>query len=319
MKSTKYIVRVVCLTLLVVLLAACGKNSAVPDVDDAKTNKTEETNTYEAANGKMEIPKNPQRIVVVADSYVGHFLALGVKPIGIVDHAMQNKYFAGELEGIENVGDWTGLSVEKILELDPDLIIAFNDPEVYEKLEKIAPTVAINYGEKDYKEQLREFGKMIGKEAEADAWLKNWDEKINEVKPIVQEKVGDQTVALLSPYAKGIYAFGDSFARGGEIIYGEFELNAPEIIQKEAIESGTGWAELSLENLPEFAGDYIFTSAWGGDDADPEVVYGSSLWKNLPAVKNDKVFELDPNASYFNDPVSLEKQLDFIVESLTAE
>ena len=32
---------------------------------------------------------------------------------------------------------------------------------------------------------------------------------------------------------------------GGDIIYGEFDLKAPPIIQKEAIDSGKGWAKLS--------------------------------------------------------------------------
>jgi len=133
----------------------------------------------------------------------------------------------------------------------------------------------------------------------------------------VKAAVGDGTVSVLQPYAKGIYAFGHNFARGGEIIYGEFQLKAPPAVRKEAIDSGKGWASLSLEKTPDFAGDYIFTSPWTGDDADPEVVYGSSIWKNLPAVKNNRVFTLDRNGSLFNDPVSLEGQLEFIVESLT--
>ncbi len=40
-------------------------------------------------------------------------------------------------------------------------------------------------------------------------------------------------------------------------------LKAPPIIQK-AIDSGKGWAKLSLELLPQYAGDYIFISGWTG-------------------------------------------------------
>ncbi|MBS4209318.1 iron-hydroxamate ABC transporter substrate-binding protein [Bacillus sp. FJAT-50079] len=314
----KRLTSIIFIILMIGILAACGKTSDGKDSEEKVAGEVE-TITYSTVNGDIDIPKNPQRVVVVADSYVGDFLALGIKPIGVTEHAMQNTFFEGLLDGVESIGEDAGVNTEKILELDPDLIIAFNDPETYEQLSKIAPTVAINYGEKDYKEQLLEFGKMTGKEKEAEAWLKNWEEKINEVKPKVQEAVGDKTVAILTPFSKGIYAFGHSFARGGEIIYGEFGLKAPEPIQEAAIDSGQGWAELSLENLPEFAGDYIFTCPWSGDDADPEKVYGSSLWKDLPAVKNGNVFELDRAASYFNDPVSLEKQLDFIVESLTGK
>ncbi|WP_267879668.1 ABC transporter substrate-binding protein [Caldalkalibacillus mannanilyticus] len=69
--------------------------------------------------------------------------------------------------------------------------------------------------------------------------------------------------------------------------------------------------------MPEYAGDYIFTSAWSGDDSDPEVVYSSTIWQGLPAVKNHRVFKLDPQSSFYNDPVSLEAQLEFFVTSLT--
>ncbi|MFO1444031.1 ABC transporter substrate-binding protein [Bacillus sp. Bva_UNVM-123] len=323
MWNIKQFSKMVLVILFIGVLAACGettdKKSIEANQNVDESSQKNETVTYQAANGEIEYAKNPEKIVVVADSYVGHFIALGVKPVGISDYAMGNKYFEGELDGIESIGDASNPSVEKILEMNPDLIITFNGAELNEKLEKIAPTIAVNYGEKDYKEQLKEFGKIIGKEKEADAWLTNWNRKINESKAKVQEVVGDKTISILSPFSKGIYAYGHNYARGGEIIYGEFELKAPELVQKDAIDSGKGWTEFSLETLPEFAGDYIFTCPWQENNGDPEDFYGSSLWKELPAVKEGKVFELDTNAAFFNDPVSLDKQLDFIIESLTTK
>lgn len=40
------------------------------------------------------------------------------------------------------------------------------------------------------------------------------------------------------------------------------------------------------------------------------------LWKELPAVKEDRVIYLDGKAAPFNDPVSLDQQLEFIAASL---
>ena len=45
---------------------------------------------------------------------------------------------------------------------------------------------------------------------------------------------------------KEVYAYGATYGRGGEILYGELGLKAPELIQKEAID-GAGWTSLSLE------------------------------------------------------------------------
>ncbi|MFM9278025.1 iron-hydroxamate ABC transporter substrate-binding protein [Paenibacillus jiagnxiensis] len=310
--------------LMIGVLSACG-NASTPSAANSgesagNTNSTEasqsETITYKASNGVVEIPRNPKRVVEVADSYVGDLLVLGIKPVGVNQQALENPYFEGKLDGVANLGD--GQSFEQILELKPDLIIApgWADASVLESYSKIAPTVGIKFGELPLREQLREFGKMTGKEAEAEAWITAWDQKIAEVKPQVQAAIGDKTVSIIQPYAKGIYAFGHNYGRGGDIIYGELELKAPPIVQQQAIDNGQGWANLSLEKLPEYAGDYIFTNPWSGDDTDPSAVYESSLWKNLPAVKNNRVFRMNPKGDLFNDPVSLEAQLDIILDYL---
>lgn len=246
---------------------------------------------------------------MTADSYAGYPLALGIKPVGLSEFALSNQSFKGMVDGIENIGD--DESAEKILELSPDLIITFSSSENLENLEKIAPTIAIQYKDKNFKEQLREFGEILGKQEEAEEWIANWDKKIAEYKPLVQEQVGDRTVSILGIAEKEIYAYGDSYGRGGEILYGEFQLKAPDLIQKQAID-GEGWTSLSLETLSDYAGDYIFME----DNANFKKTAESTLWKELPAVKDNRVFTINENDSFFNDPISLDKQLDFIVEKL---
>ncbi|BBI33335.1 TroA family protein [Cohnella abietis] len=108
-----------------------------------------------------------------------------------------------------------------------------------------------------------------------------------------------------------VYAYGANFGRGGEILYGEFGLKAPKRIQKEAIEGTSGWASLSLEALPEYAGDYIFI-----EDSGSGVEVDNVVWKSLPAVNSNHVYAIDPAKFSFVDPLSLDKQLEFIVKSL---
>ncbi|WP_230986721.1 ABC transporter substrate-binding protein [Cohnella fermenti] len=261
------------------------------------------------------MPRNPRRIVAVAGAYVGHLLALGIEPVGAGGEAFDNDYLQGKLDGVENIGE--DVPLEKIVELNPDLIIIWNDQEAISSLSKIAPTVAIDYGT-PMREQLLEFGKMTGREAQAEAWIAAWDKQIAENKPSVEAAVGDRTVSIFDESsAKEFYAYG-AFGRGGDIIYGEFHLKAPPIIQKEAIDSGKGWAQLSLELLPEYAGDYIFISGWTGNE-NPEVVFEGPIWEGLPAVQNNRVFRNDGRGFVYSDPVSLEAQLKFVVDSLTGK
>ncbi len=268
--------------------------------------------TYSAVNGEVQIPKNPQKIVMVAGAFTGHLLALGLKPVGAGDESFNN-YTEGMLDDVVNIGN--DVPFERIIELQPDLIVVWNDPATIEKLSKIAPTVAVEYGI-PLREQLLDFGKMTGREEQAKAWIAQWDAKIAEYKPLVEQTVGDRTVSIFDTgSAKEFYAYG-SFGRGGDIIYGEFGLKAPPIIQKEAIDSGQGWAKLSLELLPEYAGDYIFISGWTGEENTAPVFEGS-IWDSLPAVQNNRVYHENSRGFVFSDPISLEAQLEFVVDSLT--
>ena len=303
-KSTKTSLLATLLVCFTLLFSGCATSN------HQTTTKTSEAQTeyvtYKASNGDIEIPKNPKRIIVLANSYAGYVLALGVKPIGLADFALKNPYFKGKVDGIESVGDEQ--SLEKITELNPDLIIAFNREGV-DKFEKIAPTVAITYGEKDYKEQLLEFGDMLNKKQEAEDWIAQWEEKIAKHKSEIQSIVGDRTVSIIGGGEKELMVFGENFGRGGEIIYEGFNLNMPPLIKEQAVDTKQGYAAVSLEVLNDFIGDYIFID--GQDVAD--YLSTSPLWKDLPAVKEKKMLILDTDASYFSDPVSLDGQLDEII------
>lgn len=278
----------------------------------AGTQTAGDTMTYHALNGDIIVPRNPERIVVIAGAFVGHLLALGIKPIGAASEAF-NSYTEGMLDGVEDIGG--DISYEKILDLQPDLIIIWNDPGEIEKLSQIAPTIAIPYG-KPVREQLIEFGKMTSREEQAQEWIKKWDEKIAYYKPLVEAAVGNKTVATFDASSRSeIFAYGQGFGRGGDILYGEFQLKAPSIIQKEAIDSGTGWARLSLELLPDYAGDFIIISGYS-EESSGESVFNGDIWENLPAVVNQDVFYENEKGFVFSDPISLERQLEFIVDCL---
>ncbi|RKN70701.1 iron-hydroxamate ABC transporter substrate-binding protein [Paenibacillus ginsengarvi] len=294
--------------------ASLSQHASSASSNGKETSGAAETVTYYAGNGNIQVPKNPQRIVDLTSFYTGYFLALGAKPVGVMQGSLDSPYLKAKLDGVQSLG--TKASLEKILELKPDLIITYTGSEGIEEMQKIAPVAAIEYGKKNLRDQMLDFGKLVGKEAAAKEWIASWDKKIGELKPKVQAAVGSKTVSILNPYAKGLYVFGHNYGRGGEILYGELGLKAPPEAQKAAIDSGTGWASISLEKLPDYAGDIIFTCPWSGDTSDPKTVYDSVIWKGLPAVKAGHVFQLNPKADTYNDPVSLEGQLKFLTDSL---
>lgn len=104
--------------------------------------------------------------------------------------------------------------------------------------------------------------------------------------------------------------FGDNWGRGTEILYQEMKLRMPEKVKETALKNG--YFALSPEVLPEFAGDYLIVSK--NKEADNSF-QETDTYKNMPAVKKHRVFEVNAKEFYFNDPLTLEFQLDFFIKS----
>src|SRR5699024_11522052 len=82
----------------------------------------DETINYESENGPIEVPADPQRVVVLS-SYAGDLNELGVPVVGADAWSLDNPNFKEGLKDAEEVSDE---SIEKILELEPDLIIGLS-------------------------------------------------------------------------------------------------------------------------------------------------------------------------------------------------
>ena len=78
------------------------------------------------------------------------------------------------------------------------------------------------------------------------------------------------------------------------------KLKMPEKVKEMALK--IGYYALSAEVLPEYAGDYVILSK--NSDADNSF-QETETYKNIPAVKNNRVFEVNVKEFYFNDPVTL--------------
>ncbi|AIC95820.1 MULTISPECIES: ABC transporter substrate-binding protein [Shouchella] len=295
--------------LSALVLAACG-NGADEQNDSGSTT---ETIPYEAMNGMQEIPANPERVVLLADVYFGYLQELGIDVAATTDYVFESPFLEDYTEGVENLGDANTVSVEQVLELDPDLIIAYGSSEILDQLESITTTVAVDYASLGYKDQLMEFGEMFGREEAAQSWIDEWDAQVEGLKPDVQAAVGDGTISILQPTDSDVYLYGSGWGRGGEIMYEELDLMMPEAAV-EAVEND-GYNNLSLEVVPDYAGDYILTAPWTVN-MDGNFLYESSIWEGLEAVENDRVFEMDPIGYYFNDPISVEQHLNEITEFL---
>ncbi|MBH5318846.1 AraC family transcriptional regulator [Paenibacillus sp. GSMTC-2017] len=313
---------------LALLLSACSSNAPSKGNsvggNQTATEQNTSTNTVQieagsqfrtvsTMHGEIKIPDKPERVVV--DLYLGSFIALDVKPIGTPTLNLKNPYYVNELDGVENIGEYESISMEKVLSLQPDLIVTGNEA-AYESFSKIAPTVVVPFGQlKTVHEEVNYFGKLLGKEKEATAWLSNYDDRI----ALAREKVNnaipkEATFSIMQDWGKTVGVFGDNFGRGGQAIYRALDRKPPAAHAKEIMEKQS--LEVSMEMLKEYAGDYIiFTSK----ELTLEDLKKDSIWSTFDAVKNDRVFIWKGEKSWYFDPIATLSQTEELAAWLAGE
>nr|WP_304976530.1 ABC transporter substrate-binding protein [Dubosiella newyorkensis] len=266
--------------------------------------------TVQTDKGEVEIPENPKRII--SDYYLGEFLAVGVKPIIASPYALNNPYLKDDIEGIEPMNITSSeTTLEQFSAAKPDLIVTITEAD-YEKYSKIAPTVYIQDGKRSDDETFEYIASLVGKEKEAKDYIEKFLQKAEEHKQEIQDIVKDQTVSIVEVWPQQIYTMGSHFARGGRILYDLWDLKAPEKIQKEMVDGDKQYEVVSLEALPEYAGDFVLYGVLDG--TDPAFVTSSNLWNSLPAVKNGKTLPYEQVSFMHRDPITQSKQLEIFID-----
>ncbi|ANY65913.1 hypothetical protein BBD42_05085 [Paenibacillus sp. BIHB 4019] len=327
------VTKIFALLLLALSLAACGNSAAGSNSSgnavasdspspspsaavEAEASPEATTRIVKTLRGDVEVPINPQRIVT--DGYLPEMLVMGIKPVGSTSWELENKVIQDQIDGIESTGE---RNLEKILDLKPDIIVTWTgDEKILEQYDKIAPTVALPFSTyTDIHETLRFLASAVGKEADAEQWLADFDQLVGQERAKIANMIKpEDTFSLMGVFVvdSGFYIYGDGGYRGGEAIYTHLKLTPPDK-QKQEMIGKEAYRQISYEVIEDYAGDYIFLDQ--GDMISE--VWGSNqgLWKSLDAVKNNHVFNLDPELFWGNDPVSLKLQIQEIVKMLTEQ
>ncbi|MBD2844384.1 ABC transporter substrate-binding protein [Paenibacillus sp. IB182496] len=316
---------------LLLVVAGCASNESVNEQTEAADNEskvpatTDEPQTRIVTDmfGEVEIPTNPERMIVTNTRYAEYMIELGIVPSGVlyvadVEPDYRLDYFANH--GVELIEyPQYEQNYELLLTLNSDMIVAYGatvGDGIYEQLSKISPTVAVP-------------GTIFMSDAmPALAAIFEREEQLESVTAAFTAKV-EAAKAQLAPYAEGKtvlvlrvdpnqYRFLGSKSQGAsELFYQQLGLQIPEVLK-----DGEAWFNpFSLEILPEINPDYIFIEKRvmeGGDsDQSWEDLMGNSLWKNLDAVKNNRVFPVGTKDLVQGEgPIGSAYLIDFIVESI---
>ncbi len=327
------------------LLTGCGgkavdnESSAVPENTPAATSSpvvastpvasqvtAEWPRTYvDSMGNEVTLEKQPERVISVFHAmYPDYLYALGVYPVGVASAdtllsqwAAYKDYTA--VQAVVDIGGPTAPNLEKILELEPDLILAASfHTEVYEELAKIAPTVVLDYGKinEDREYGIKEFSVLFGKEAQA-------QEAIDKVKTSIAEgyeklrdfRAREESVIFISITEKSIWPYTVGQL---QIIYDEEKglgLKAPEGYSAITDRS----MAISLETLAEYNPDHIFLMTDYGDETARQwfnELAGNSVWSSITAVRENNIYLTDRSVFAFNSPIATQYGISLVVESV---
>ena len=280
-------------------MVACSNSpdtSGTTSGEGAASDQGSEMITVEDMKGTVSIPANPQRVVDVSGS-ADELIILDVPFVGSANTSMFDgvtvppnleEYFTEN--NVEVVGNYSGsvgeLNLEKIAELNPDLIIMnIRHEKVYDQLKEIAPTVMLdddmNYV--NWKGRFQQLGEWFGKEDIVTQWLEDYGKKSAEFAEKVKAVTGDETFAVIEKNSVRTGSYYVYRTGGpGELVYDAMKLPA-----SAGVPEGVWGEVVDAEYFSKIDADHIF---FFSDDGTVGDTADLPTWQNLKAVKNGNVY-----------------------------
>lgn len=282
--------------IVVILLIAVGVT--IPKFFGGNSQPVSESITITHELGETQVNTLPEKVVVFDFGILDALDKLGINVIGIAQDSLPeylNKYASEEYA---NIGSLKEPNMEKIFELQPDLIIiSGRQAEYYEELSKIAPTIHLGIDNEDYmgsfKSNMNTLAQIFAKEKEVNENVEEIEKAIAELNEKITSKNINGLIALANDGAFSVYGQASRFG----IIHNEFGV----IPVDTTIEASTHGQKASFEYVVERNPQYLFvvdrTSVAGGNTSAKEL-FENELIKKTDAYKNGNIVYLTPDVWY---------------------
>lgn len=266
--------------------------------------------------GEILLQRQPEKIAVLDPQFMDHMLALGEQPAGSVldpdDLSGFPEYLFGKLRAVKPLGTMREPDLEALRSLAPDLIICTEvQQNLYASLTQIAPAIMLERN-RDWRETLRTFGRIMGKKLEAEQVLQQYKRKINGLKSLLAAKLHGQSVTMIRPLDHSI-RLHTSAHRTAAILYTDLGLHPPKL----AVDRSRTSSLISLEGLPEVDADHYFVLTNNQFKAMSDEIQTTTTWKSLRAVQQHHVYQAKSSIwiAYYG-PIAMNHVVDQVANVL---
>ncbi len=285
------------LLIFSVILVGCSENAAntpslkaTPTLNASYKHNTSTHNTtypitvVDDFGFKVTIDKKPERIVSLAPSNTENLFALGLgdKIVGVTDYCN----YPPEALNKTKIGGFTTINIEKILQLNPDLVVASygNGQQNVETMKNLGlKVIAFNPKSiKDIERDILLLGKITGKEEKAKEIVTFMEKKVNESRNDFKIKPRVMHILWHDPiWVSGSNTFIDEIIKiaGGENTFSDLD----------------GWKIVSKEDIISRNPDVILVNSGSGmGGKGKNYIYEWVIKElNIDAVRKGHVYVVD--------------------------
>jgi iron complex transport system substrate-binding protein len=290
MKKLNRIVLALFMMVFVFTMTACSEKKALVKTEENKNTVVKAGTTYplevtDSFGRKVVIEKEPQKVISGAPNITETIFALdkGAALVGRTDYCD----YPVDVKNIASIGTIQEPSIEKIAELNPDLVIAAPPftKEAVTKLEELKIPVVVLNSDQNFDgtyEMINKIGEVLNASEKAGSVVDSMKKKIADVESRVKGK-GTPSIYYVVSFGQG----GDFTATGETFINTMITMAGGTNIAADA----QGWA-YSLEKIVEKDPEIVICSKYFDTKKGFETAEG---YKDLTAVKSGKLLEIDNN------------------------
>jgi iron complex transport system substrate-binding protein len=284
--NTRRILVLITVLLLMLSVAGCGTKTKQPSYPgDGGASLT-----FVDDMGRKVTIKRPERIVSLAPSSTEILFALGLgdKVVGVDDYSD----YPADVSKIDKVGGYNKPSLEKIVALKPDLVLADSiHEETVKKLEELGIPVAV-VSPQDLEGVLTSI-RWIGIATGANEQAAQLEAKLLERIRLVDEKVA----TIPQEERPWVYyeVFSDPIMTAGpNTLSSELIVRAGG--RNIAYDAATDYPEVSPEAIVSRNPDVIiFPEVHGTGSVQAETIKSRPGWGTIKAIQNGRLYSIDAN------------------------